>query len=75
MRYVVIFETDGYGYSAYVPDLPGCIAAGDTREEVEGLIREGIVFHIEGLIQAGLPVPVPTSFAENIEVPATFAAE
>lgn len=74
VQYVVIFETDGDGYSAYVPDLPGCIAAGDTREEVEALIREGIVFHIEGLKLAGLPVPSPTSFAENIEV-ATVAAD
>ncbi len=70
VHYVVIFETDGDGYSAYVPDLPGCIAAGDTRAEVEELIREGIVFHIEGLKLAGLSVPPPTSIAENIEIPA-----
>jgi len=55
VHYVVIFETDGDGYSAYVP---------------EELIREGIVFHIEGLKLAGLSVPPPTSIAESIEIPA-----
>ncbi|MGI8857737.1 MAG: type II toxin-antitoxin system HicB family antitoxin [Thermomicrobiales bacterium] len=75
MRYVVIFETDGDGFSAYVPDLPGCIAAGETREEVEELIREGIVFHIAGLKRAGLTVPPPTSVAESIQIPAVIAAD
>ena len=75
VQYVVIFETDGDGYSAYVPDLPGCIAAGDTRAEVEDLIREGIIFHIEGLKLAGLPVPPPMSIAESVAIPASIAAD
>ena len=66
--YLVIFEKSATGYGAYVPDLPGCIAAGPTRQEVEQLIREAIVFHIEGLELNGLPVPEPTSEALEVAV-------
>lgn len=60
MEYVVIFEEDENGCSAYVPDLPGCVAAGDTLQEVKVLISEGIGFHIEGLRASGVVVPHPS---------------
>lgn len=68
MEYLVIIEKSPTGYGAYVPDLPGCVAAGDTRAEVEALIREAVAFHIEGLRQDGLPVPAPASTAQLISV-------
>ena len=67
-KYLVIFEKANNNYSAYSPDLPGCIATGATRGEVEKNIREAISFHIEGLKEDGLPVPEPSSFTEYIEV-------
>ena len=67
MRYAVVIEKADGNYSAYVPDLPGCIATGDTVKAVEGEIREAIRFHIEGLKADGLPVPAPTSIADYIE--------
>ncbi len=60
MEYLVIFEGNGSGYSAYVPELPVCIAAGDTMEEVRALISEAIAFHIEGLQEDGDVVPAPS---------------
>ena len=60
MEYIVIFEEDEKGCSAYVPDLPGCVAAGDTLEEVKVLIAEGIGFHIKGLRASGSVVPRPS---------------
>lgn len=68
MRYLVIIERGETSYGAYVPDLPGCVAAGDTAEEVKQLIKEAIEFHIEGLQLAGEPVPPPTSEAVVVEV-------
>jgi predicted RNase H-like HicB family nuclease len=68
MRYAVVVEEGENSYGAYVPDLPGCIAAAKTKAEVLKLIREAIEFHIEGLREEGLPVPVPTSSIEYIEV-------
>ncbi|HXU46329.1 MAG TPA: type II toxin-antitoxin system HicB family antitoxin [Thermoanaerobaculia bacterium] len=70
MQYAVIIEKGPTSYGAYVPDLPGCIAAGETREEVLRLIQEAIEFHIEGLREDGLPVPAPSSSIELIEVAA-----
>jgi predicted RNase H-like HicB family nuclease len=67
MRYAVIYEKGETSYGAYVPDLPGCVAVGETLEEVEKLIREAIQFHIEGLREEGLQVPEPTSFFEYVE--------
>ena len=67
MRYAVVIEKAGDNYSAYVPDLPGCIATGDTVAEVEVEMREAIRFHIDGLKQDGLPVPPPTVMAEYLE--------
>ena len=70
MRYAIVIENAGSNYSAYVPDLPGCIATGATREEVEREIREAIEFHIEGLREDGLPIPQPSSAVSYVEVPA-----
>ena len=67
MRYAVVIEKAGTNYSAYVPDLPDCVATGSTVRAVEDEIRSAIRFHIEGLKQDGLPVPQPTSIAEYIE--------
>ena len=67
MRYAVVIEKADGNYSAYVPDLPGCIATGETVAAVESEIRDAIRFHIEGLRQDGLPVPAPTSIAEYVE--------
>jgi predicted RNase H-like HicB family nuclease len=63
MRYAIVIEKTEGNYSAYVPDLPGCIATGSTVEVVEEEIREAIRFHIGGLSADGLPVPAPTSIA------------
>ena len=68
MKYLVVVEQGDTGFSAYVPDLPGCIAAADTRDAVLALIQEAIEFHIEGLHEAGDPVPPATSEAELIDV-------
>ncbi|MBI2718694.1 MAG: type II toxin-antitoxin system HicB family antitoxin [Rhizobiales bacterium] len=67
MRYAIVIEKAGANYSAYVPDLPGCVATGDTVEVVESEIRDAIRFHLDGLRQDGLPVPAPTSLAEYVE--------
>ena len=67
-KYLVIFEKAGDIYSAYSPDIPGCIATGATRDEVEKNIREAISFHIAGLVKDRLPIPEPASFTEYIEV-------
>ncbi len=68
MRYMVVIERGETSWGAHVPDLPGCVAVGETREEVLGLIREAIEFHIDGLKQGGLPVPTPSSEGEIVEV-------
>ena len=68
MRYGIVIEKGESSYGAYVPDLPGCAAVGETQQEVEALIREAIQFHIEGLREEGLPVPEPTSSFEYVEV-------
>ena len=70
MRYLVVVEKGTSSYGAHVPDLPGCIAAGETKEEVLSLIREAIEFHIEGLKQDGQPIPAPASMSELVEVEA-----
>ncbi len=68
MRYAVIIEKGETSYGAYVPDLPGCIAVGKTRDEVETLIREAIEFHLEGMAGDGDRILEPTSIAINIDV-------
>jgi predicted RNase H-like HicB family nuclease len=70
MQYLVVIEHGPTSYGAYVPDLPGCVAVGETREEVEALIHEGIEFHIEGMRQDGRPIPEPSSTAQLVTVDA-----
>lgn len=70
MRYAIVVEKAGNNYSAYVPDLPGCVATGTTVKEAENEIREAIEFHIEGLIEDGLPIPQPASIVEYLEIAA-----
>jgi predicted RNase H-like HicB family nuclease len=67
MRYAVVIEKANENYSAYVPDLPGCIATGETVKDVETEIGEAIRLHVEGLLEDGLPVPEPTAIAEYVE--------
>ncbi|MGH9957545.1 MAG: type II toxin-antitoxin system HicB family antitoxin [Pyrinomonadaceae bacterium] len=70
MRYAIVIEKAENNYSAYVPDLPGCVATGATAEEAEAEIREAIEFHIEGMREDGLPVPEPASKVEYVDVTA-----
>ena len=67
MRYAVVIEGEPGRYSAYVPDLPGCAAVGDTVEETLQEIQEAIRFHIDGLLEDKLPVPEPTSVVDYVE--------
>jgi predicted RNase H-like HicB family nuclease len=68
LKYAVVFEQTPHNHAAYVPDLPGCVATGRTRDEAERRIRTAIRMHIEALREAGEPVPPPTSSIELIEV-------
>ena len=68
MRYAIVIEKGERNYSAYVPDLPGCVSVGDTLDEVKAEIREAIAFHLEGMREDGLPVPPSSSQAEYVEV-------
>ena len=69
-QYLVVVEETDTGYSAYYPDVPGCVATGSTREEVERNIREALEFHLEGLREEGYPVPQPRSYSSYIKIPA-----
>jgi len=68
MKYLVVIEQGPASFGAYVPDLPGCVAVGESRAEVTQLIHEAIEFHVEGMKQDGLPVPEPHSSSELVEV-------
>ena len=68
MKYAVIIEKAENNYSAYAPDIPGCIAVGDTLEETKQMIQEAIEFHLEGMREDGLPIPEPTTHTEYVEV-------
>ena len=70
MRYAIVIEKSEGNLSAYVPDLPGCVATGASIEEVEQSIREAIEFHLDGLRDEGLPIPVPSSRVDYVEVAA-----
>ncbi|MFO0458342.1 MAG: type II toxin-antitoxin system HicB family antitoxin [Burkholderiales bacterium] len=70
MDYVVIIEKGDSSYGAYVPDLPGCVAVGETQDEAMKLIQEAIEYHIEGLKEDGLHVPVPSSTIQTVRVAA-----
>jgi predicted RNase H-like HicB family nuclease len=69
-RYLVIIEESATGYSAFLPDLPGCMATGSTREDVEEAMRKGVAFHLDGLRESGDPIPPPRSTATYVEVAA-----
>ena len=70
MRYMAVIERGESSWGAHVPDLPGCVAVGETRDEVIGLIRDAIVLHIDELRREGLPVPKPSSEGEFVDVEA-----
>ena len=70
MRYAVVFERSPRNYAAYVPDLPGCIATGRTRKEVELRLKEAINMHVEELRKDKLPVPRPVAWADVVDIPA-----
>lgn len=70
MRYAIVIERAENNYSAYVPDLPGCVATGNTVQEVETEIREAIAFHLDGLREDGIVIPQPSSVVEYLEVAA-----
>jgi predicted RNase H-like HicB family nuclease len=70
MRYAIVIERAASNFSAYVPDLPGCVATGATVVDVERGIREAIELHLEGLREDGLPVPLPSSQVEYVDVAA-----
>ncbi len=70
MRYAIVIENAGDNYSAYVLDLPGCVATGSTVEETESALREAIEFHLEGLREDNLPIPKPSSKVDYVEVAA-----
>jgi len=67
MRYAVVIEKADGNYSAYAPDLPGCVATGRTREEVDTNIREAIRFHLDGLREDGLPIPQPQAHCDYVD--------
>jgi predicted RNase H-like HicB family nuclease len=70
MRYAIVIEKADGNYSAYVPDLPGCVATGVTIEEVESRIREAIEFHLEGMREDGTPIPPPASRVDYVDIAA-----
>ena len=69
-RFLIVIENAGENFSAYSPDLPGCVATGDTQEETERRMYEAIQLHVEGILEDKQPIPASTSFAEYIVVPA-----
>jgi predicted RNase H-like HicB family nuclease len=70
MRYAIVVEKAGNNFSAYAPDLPGCIATGSTVKEAEKEIQAAIQFHIDGLREDGLPIPAPSSVVEYLDIAA-----
>ena len=68
LTYKVVMEKTNTGYSAYVPDLPGCVASADTRGEVSGLIREAVLLHMDSLRQHGDPIPEPRASVTTVQV-------
>jgi predicted RNase H-like HicB family nuclease len=70
MKYLIVIEETKTDYSAYSPDLPGCVAAGASKEEVETNMKDAVAFHLEGMDQEGLEVPKPHSFSTYLDVPA-----
>jgi len=69
MRYLIVIEETKTGFSAYVPDLPGCISVGDTRNEIENNIQEAILFHLEGMKEDGIDAPTPRTEGLSLLIP------
>ena len=69
-RYLIVIEQTGTGYSAYSPDLDGCVATGKTRDQVEQQMRQAIAFHLDGIARNGEAIPEPHSYSTYVEVPA-----
>jgi predicted RNase H-like HicB family nuclease len=69
-KYLIVIEQAASGFSAYSPDLPGCVSTGRTRDEVEAAMREAIAFHLDGLREDGVPIPKPTASAAYVDVAA-----
>jgi predicted RNase H-like HicB family nuclease len=69
-KYLIIVEKTNTGYSAYSPDLPGCVSTGQTRDEVEANMRDAIQFHIDGLKQEGYEIPEPSTYSSYVDVAA-----
>ena len=69
-KYLVVIEKTGTGYSAYSPDLEGCLATGRSRQEVEREMQEAIEFHLDGVTRKGEPIPEPRAYSRYVEVPA-----
>ncbi len=69
MKYAVIYEKTATGYSAHLPDLPGCVAAGSTLEETAQLVREAVEMHLQGMREDGGPIPQPSTVADYVIVP------
>lgn len=67
-KYAVVVEKSSNGYGAYIPDLPGCVAVGETVDEVEQLIREGATLHLEAMRSDGDPIPAPTTIVRELEI-------
>lgn len=70
MKYLIVIEKTSNGYSAYSPDLPGCIATASTKDEVEREMKDAIAFHLDGLREEGLAIPEPHSTSSYVEIPA-----
>jgi predicted RNase H-like HicB family nuclease len=68
MKYLIVIEKTTTGYSAYSPDIDGCVATGSTKKEVEKAIHEAIEFHLEGMRKEGYDIPIPRSFSKYLEV-------
>ena len=68
MRYAIVIEKADGNFSAYVPDLPGCVATGNTETEAEAQIREAIAFHLDGIREDGTPIPLPSSKVDYVEL-------
>ena len=68
MKYLVIYEKGQEGYGAYVPDLPGCVAVGESVDDVKALIREAIAMHLQSMRQDGEPIPIPTTQSEYMDM-------
>jgi predicted RNase H-like HicB family nuclease len=69
MRYAIVIERAAANYSGYVPDLPGCVATGATVEATEKLLREAVQLHLEGMKEDGIPIPLPASQVDYVDVP------